>query len=151
MDVIELARVEDAEDIAELYLLARRESLGAIPPVFGSDERVLTWLANRIRNGEECWITRDEFGISAFMLLEPGWLDQLYVRPDRIGQGLGTRLVDKAKDLMPNGMKLWTFQSNLRAHKFYEQHGFVVIEKTDGRHNEEQSPDVCYEWKPKGE
>ena len=150
MDVIEQARVEDAQDVAELYLLARRESLGAIPPVVGSDERVLTWLANRIRNGEDCWITRDESGISAFMLLETGWLDQLYVRPDRIGQGLGARLVDKAKDLMPNGMKLWTFQSNVRAHKFYEQHGFVVIEKTDGRHNEEQSPDVCYEWQPKG-
>lgn len=150
MDVIEQARVDDAQDVAELYLLARRESLGAIPPVFGSDERVLTWLANRIRNGEECWITRDESGISAFMLLEPGWLDQLYVRPDRIGQGLGARLVEKAKDLMPNGMKLWTFQSNVRAHKFYEKHGFVVIEKTDGHYNEEQSPDVCYEWQPKG-
>lgn len=150
MDVIERARVDDAQGVAELYLLARRESLGAIPPVFGSDERVLTWLANRIRNGEECWITRDESGISAFMLLEPEWLDQLYVRPDRIGQGLGTRLVEKAKVLMPNGMKLWTFQSNVLAHKFYEQHGFVVIEKTDGRHNEEQSPDVCYEWQPIG-
>jgi GNAT superfamily N-acetyltransferase len=148
MDVMEQARVEDAQDIAELYLLARRESLGAIPPVFGSEERVLTWLGNRIRNGEECWITRDESGISAFMLLEPGWLDQFYVRPDRIGQGLGARLVDKAKLLMPNGMRLWTFQSNVRAHKFYEHHGFVVLERTDGRHNEEQSPDVCYEWKP---
>lgn len=149
MDLIEKAGVDDAQDVAELYLHARRESLGAIPPVFGSDERVLTWLANRIRDGEDCWITRDEAGLSAFMLLEPGWLDQLYVRPDRIGQGLGTRLVESAKVLMPNGMKLWTFQSNVRAHSFYERLGFVVIEKTDGRHNEEQSPDVCYEWKPK--
>ena len=149
MDLLELANIDDALDVAELYLLARREALGTIPPVFGSDERVRTWLANRIRNGEECWITRDQSGISAFMLLEPGWLDQLYVRPDRIGQGLGAILVDKAKGLMPSGMRLWTFQSNVRAHKFYEQHGFVVIEKTDGRHNEEKSPDVCYEWKPK--
>jgi GNAT superfamily N-acetyltransferase len=63
-------------------------------------------------------------------------------------EALGARLVDKAKLLMPNGMRLWTFQSNVRAHKFYEHHGFVVLERTDGRHNEEQSPDVCYEWKP---
>ena len=150
MDVLEQAGVEDAQGVAELYLQARREALGAIPPVFGSDERVLTWLATRIRNGEDCWITRDESGISAFMLLEPGWLDQLYVRPDRIGEGLGSRLVERAKVLMPDGLKLWTFQSNVRAHKFYERHGFVAVEKTDGRHNEEQSPDVCYEWKPKG-
>ena len=149
MELIERANIDDAADVAELYLIARRESLGSIPPVFGSDERVLTWLATRIQNGEECWVMRDEVGISAFMLLDPGWLDQLYVRPDRIGQGLGTRLVEKAKELMPDGMRLWTFQSNVRAHKFYEQLGFVVIEKTDGIHNEENSPDVCYEWTPK--
>lgn len=148
MNRIERATVNDAEDVAKLYLLARRASLGSIPAVVGSDERVLDWLATRIRNGEECWITRDELGLSAFMLVEPGWLDQLYVRPDCIGQGIGTSLVEKAKDLMPNGMRLWTFQSNLQAHKFYEKHGFVVIEKTDGSHNEEKSPDVCYEWKP---
>ena len=148
VDVIERATPSDAEQVASLYLLARKHALGSIPPVFGSDERVLTWLASRIRDGEDCWITRDDSGISAFMLLEPGWLDQLYVRPDRIGQGLGTRLVDKAKSMMPDGMRLWTFQTNVRAHKFYEKHGFVAIEKTDGRHNEEQSPDVCYEWKP---
>ena len=149
MDVIDRAAIDDAEEIASLYLSARREALSSIPAVLGSDERVLNWLAARIRNGEDCWITSDVYGISAFMLLEPGWLDQLYVRPDRIGQGLGTQLVEKAKVLMPAGIKLWTFQSNTRAHKFYERLGFVVIEKTDGSHNEEQSPDVCYEWKPK--
>jgi GNAT superfamily N-acetyltransferase len=139
----------EAEEIAHLYLSARKNALGNIPPVFGTDERVLVWLSTRISSGEECWVAEDDLGICAFMLLEPGWLDQLYVRPDRIGQGIGSKLVDKAKDLMPNGLKLWTFQSNLLAHKFYERHGFLAIEQTDGTHNEERSPDVCYEWKPK--
>ena len=149
MDQLELALPEDGEEIASLYLDARKHALGAIPPVFGTDKRVLDWLSARVRNGEECWVTRDEKGVSAFMLLEPGWLDQLYVRVDRIGQGLGTQLVMKAKEIMPNGMRLWTFQSNRSAHRFYERHGFLVVEETDGSNNEEKSPDVCYEWKPK--
>ena len=148
MDPLERAMPQDGDEIAALYLEARKAALGAIPPVFGSDERVLAWLSRRVKNGQECWVTRDENGVSAFMLLEPGWLDQLYVRVDRIGQGLGAELVSKAKKLMPEGMRLWTFQSNMAAHRFYERHGFVVVEKTDGSNNEEQAPDVCYEWKP---
>lgn len=149
MDLLERALAEDGDEIASLYLEARKNALGAIPPVFGTDERVLDWLSARVRNGEECWVTRDEKGISAFMLLEPGWLDQLYVRVDRIGQGLGAELVMKAKEVMPEGMCLWTFQSNISAHRFYERHGFVVVEETDGSNNEERSPDVRYEWRPK--
>ena len=148
MDLLERALPPDADEVASLYLEARRQALGAIPPVFGTDERVLDWLSARVRNGEECWVTRDEKGVSAFMLLEPGWLDQLYVRVDRIGQGLGSELVKKAKEVLPDGMRLWTFQSNTSAHRFYERHGFVVIEKTDGSNNEENAPDVCYEWRP---
>ena len=141
------ATAYEAEEVANLYLAARINALGSIPPLYGTDERVLSWLSTRIRNDEECWVLDDKFGICAFMLLEPGWLDQLYVRPDRIGQGLGTQLLLKAKELMPSGIRLWTFQSNTKAHKFYERHGFVEIEKTDGQFNEEKSPDVCYEWK----
>ncbi|MFM1844914.1 MAG: hypothetical protein RI917_232 [Actinomycetota bacterium] len=149
MDMLELALSRDGDEIAALYLEARKHALGAIPPVFGTDERVLEWLSSRVRKGEECWVTRDDRGVSAFMLLEPGWLDQLYVRVDRIGQGLGAQLVEKAKEIMPNGIRLWTFQSNRSAHRFYERQGFVVIEQTDGSNNEEKSPDVCYEWRPR--
>lgn len=142
------AAADDSEEIAKLYLAARKNALGSIPPVYGTDERVLNWLSTRLSSGEECWVLEDEVGICAFMLLEPGWLDQLYVRPDKIGQGFGTQLLQRAKDLMPAGIKLWTFQSNTMAHKFYERHGFLPIMKTEGQNNEERAPDVCYEWKP---
>jgi len=39
------------------------------------------------------------------------------------------------------------FQSNLHARRFYEERGFVAVAMTTGD-NEEQSPDVCYEWRP---
>jgi hypothetical protein len=47
--------------------------------------------------------------------------------------------------LRPTGLKLWTFQSNLDARRFYEAHGFIATAMTTGN-NEERAPDVCYEW-----
>lgn len=105
-------------------------------------------MAQRITAGEECWVTSDATGVTGLMLLEPGWIDQLYIRPDRIGLGLGSRLVEVAKDEMPKGLQLWTFQSNRRAQRFYERHGFRSVEFTDGDGNEERSPDIRYEWAP---
>jgi GNAT superfamily N-acetyltransferase len=74
-----------------------------------------------------------------------GWLAHLYVEPEWTGRGLGSRLVNLAKELHPNGLDLWTFQSNVGARHFYERHGFAALETTDGA-NEEGAPDVHYHW-----
>ena len=50
------------------------------------------------------------------------------------------------QDRQPDGFSLWTFQQNLRARRFYERHGFVAVEETDGLGNEERAPDVRYLW-----
>ena len=105
-------------------------------------------MSARIRNGEDCWLATSNDEVVALMLLEPGWLDQLYVHPAHTNQGIGADLVAIAKREQPLGLQLWTFQSNTRAHAFYERHGFVAVEQTDGSHNEEQMPDVRYAWAP---
>ena len=43
-------------------------------------------------------------------------------------------------------VQLWTFQSNAGARRFYERHGFVAVQTTDGD-NEEQAPDIRYLWR----
>ena len=45
----------------------------------------------------------------------------------------------------PERLDLWTFLSNLAARSFYERHGFVATDTTDGD-NEERAPDVHYRW-----
>jgi ribosomal protein S18 acetylase RimI-like enzyme len=37
-----------------------------------------------------------------------------------------------------------------RAQRFYERHGFVETRRTDGRDNEEGTPDILYVWDGKG-
>jgi ribosomal protein S18 acetylase RimI-like enzyme len=61
-------------------------------------------------------------------------------------KGLGSRLVELAKSRWPEGLQLWTFASNVDAQRFYERHGFVVVEATDGSGNEEKQPDLRLAW-----
>jgi GNAT superfamily N-acetyltransferase len=73
------------------------------------------------------------------------WINQLYVDPRHTGRGLGSRLVEVAKSVYPEGLDLWTFAANTGARRFYERHGFVAIASTDGD-NEERAPDIRYHW-----
>jgi hypothetical protein len=65
------------------------------------------------------------------------------------GREIGRRLVDLAKELRPDGLGVWTFQSNRGAIRFYERQGFTALEYTDGA-NEEGAPGVRYQWLPDG-
>ena len=80
-----------------------------------------------------------------FIAFRTGWIDQLYVLPNRQNQGAGRTLLQVAKAASPSLM-LWTFQRNEPARRFYEKHGFVPVKETDGGENEEHEPDVLYTW-----
>jgi hypothetical protein len=51
-----------------------------------------------------------------------------------------------AKSRSPQGLQLWTFASIVGAQRFYERHGFVIAETTDGSGNEENQPDLRLVW-----
>jgi hypothetical protein len=48
--------------------------------------------------------------------------------------------------LSTSGLRLHVFQRNYRARAFYEARGFTAAAFSDGADNEEQEPDVLYEW-----
>lgn len=125
------------------------------------DER-LPWLAGlhtptedaefyRIVVFAECrvWGAFEDNELLGVMALRQGWIDQLYVLPEAQSQGIGSGLISIAKSSQ-SSLSLWTFQKNVAARRFYEQHGFTVIEETDGLTNEEKEPDVRYEWRKTG-
>jgi ribosomal protein S18 acetylase RimI-like enzyme len=72
-------------------------------------------------------------------------LNQMYVLPEYVGCGVGTALLDVALKSMRHSLRLFTFQQNEAARRFYERHGFKAIAYSDGQDNEEQCPDVIYE------
>ena len=57
---------------------------------------------------------------------------------------VGSSLLAKAFEQANPEIRLWVFQENLPARKFYERHGFTLEFETDGIHNMEKVPDARY-------
>ncbi|MEU9029025.1 GNAT family N-acetyltransferase [Streptomyces sp. NPDC048383] len=145
--VIRRAVDSDAAEVAEVWL---RSFAAALPSVrrAHTDEQVRSWFREVVVPGQETWVATVEGSVVAMMVLDGEDLDQLYLDPPWRGQGIGDRLVDTAKQRRATGLALWTFQVNTPARRFYERHGFVAAERTDGRRNEEREPDIRYVWRP---
>jgi GNAT superfamily N-acetyltransferase len=146
MIAVRRAGPADAAAVADVYLASFRTALPAVRLVH-SDDQVRAWIRDRVIP-EDTWVALDGTEIVGMMALSPGWVDQLYVAPNRLGEGIGGRLLDLAKRRSGGPLELWTFQVNARARRFYERNGFVALEETDGSGNEEREPDVRYRWDP---
>lgn len=141
------AGVDDVRPAAEVYLRSRHSAVPALPPLVHDDDDVRDWFAKDAYTEQELWVASDgEGAIVGVMVLAGDWLEHLYVDPAHSGTGVGSALLGVAKLLRPRGLQLWTFESNLEARGFYERHGFVAVERTDGTRNEERAPDVRYVW-----
>ncbi|MER6345642.1 GNAT family N-acetyltransferase [Streptomyces sp. NPDC001595] len=140
----------DARPAADVWL---RSFAAALPTVSRahSDDEVRGWFQDVVVPRQETWVAEAAggAGVVGLMVLDEAELSQLYLAPDWRGLGLGDRFVALAKERRPQGLGLWTFQVNAPAHRFYERHGFVAVERTDGRANEEREPDVRYVWRPR--
>jgi len=138
--VIRRATPDDVEEIVAIF----EPSFGTLDflPTLHTHEEHLAWFERRLREDEGFILGR------GFAVLQDDWLTYLYVHPDAIGTGIGHALFEHATTLRPDGMQFWVFQQNERARRFYESHGAVAVEFTDGSGNEERTPDVRYEWRP---
>ena len=137
----------DARAAADLWLRARKRSIGTIPAPVHDDDDVRDWFASHVVANTELWLAVDRAGaLVGILVLDGTWLDQLYVEPTMTGKGIGAQLLSLAKRRRPEGLRLNTFASNPGAQRFYERHGFVEIDRTEGRDNEECAPDILYAW-----
>lgn len=147
---MELRRAErgEAAAVADVWLRSRAASVPAIPAPVHSGSEVRAYFEAVVLATKEVWVAEEKGAVVALLVLEGEWIDQFYVHPDHVGIGLGSALITEAKRQRPGGLKLWTFEKNNRARRFYERHDFVVTAATDGD-NEEGEPDVRYEWRPR--
>lgn len=85
--------------------------------------------------------------IVGLLSMGDGTVHNLYIRPGFQGRGIGHRLIETAKTCSGGELRLWVFEPNEGAIRFYERHGFVTVRKTDGRENEEKVPDRLMGWR----
>jgi GNAT superfamily N-acetyltransferase len=140
--VIRRATADDVEEIVAIF--EPSFALLDFLPQLHTREEHLAYFGRCVRGGDVFVFGR------GFSILQDDWLTHLYVHPDEIGIGVGHKLFEHATTLRPDGFQFWVFQQNERARRFYEAHGAVAVELTDGSSNEERTPDVRYEWRPPG-
>ena len=78
------------------------------------------------------------------MVLKRDWVDQLFVAPENLRQGCGSRLLRLAQS-MRRQLVLWTFEANTNARAFYETHGFSATGPAVSE-NEEGASAIRYRW-----
>lgn len=142
--MIRPAQLEDLPTIAEFYVDIRMDTV----PVVHSVEGVQSWLERVMLPRGSSYVMEMDGQIVGWVDIHGEWLDQLYCRRGFTGQGLGQQMLDFAKQQAPEGLKLYTFQVNQGARRFYARNGFVEIALGDGSGNEEGAPDVCMAWMP---
>jgi GNAT superfamily N-acetyltransferase len=141
------ATTSDAAEIAELFVASRQDALPYLPRVH-SDDETRRWIPDVVMRRSVVWVAELDRRIVGFLSVAGDRIDHLYVRPGYYRQGIGDRLLARAKMMSPSRLQLFTFQRNERARAFYEARGFVAIEASDGSGNEEGEPDLLYEWVP---
>ena len=148
MPAIRRGEAGDARAVADLYLRAREAALraGSIPAGVHDDDDVRGYFASHIVEHCELWVAERNGALAGILVLDGEFVDQLYVDPELTGRGLGSALLAVARRERPQGLRLWTFQTNTGAQRFYERHGFVEVRRTDGRDNEERAPDILYAY-----
>ena len=141
--VLRPGTVEDLPQVYEVYVAAVAAS--GIPEPRGAAE-VRAWTDRSLDDGRQLWVAaRDEL-VLGFAVVKQEWLFLLFVHPDRPGRGVGDALMGLVKALYPRGFGLRVHTANERARAFYQRHGLVDLEATDGSDYPDREPDVKMAW-----
>lgn len=74
-------------------------------------------------------VVSDGPAIVGFLAARPESVSHLYVKVEKIGRGIGSRLLALAKEESCGRLWLYTFARNSNARRFYERHGFREVER----------------------
>ena len=142
------AKVEDAKRVADLLIDTRAAFMPYAPSAHPEPE-VREWVASHLVPTGGVVVADVDGQIVGTMATTvadgASWITQMAVDPRVVGNGIGSVLLAHAIGMLPRPIRLYTFQQNVGARRFYERHGFLAIEFTDGEGNEERCPDVLYE------
>ena len=100
-----------------------------------------------VMHENQVWLAMEGSEVVGLLALAGGDIDQLYVEPRCQRRGIGSALLERAKEISPKEITLYTHQRNERARAFYEKRGFRIV-KLGVSPAPENEPDVEYAWSP---
>ena len=147
---LRLLREEDIEEVIAIWHDSRKETHTEIGietesgvTLEDSEQIFREHIASRC----EIWVVQRSRKLLGFLAIRGSYIDRMYVRPGAQRRGVGTALLEKARELSPAGLGLHTHQANHRARDFYEKRGFHPI-RFGVSPPPESEPDVEYWWRP---
>ncbi len=142
------ARPVDAARVAQCYL-ASRKAIQALAPLPHSDEDVQRWVRDELVPTGGVTVAIESGAVVGLIAvakrIDGEWIDQLYVHPSRFRRGIGSTLLQVALMRLQDTVRLYTFEDNQVARRFFERYGFKAVAFGDGSGNESGRPDVLYE------
>lgn len=143
---IRRAKSNEAHEVAAVFIASQADALPFLRALH-DDAETVAFITEDVFTKDDVWVAHDGERIVGMMALAATHIDHLYLLPAHYRRGVGSMLIDKAKELHPENLTLYAFAVNTRARAFYEHHGFSPIEFGDGSGNEAGQPDVLYEWR----
>ena len=139
------------EDLAQTVSIWRASKRDAFPYVEAQQHYTLAedtaYFRDVVAVACVVWLAEVEGRLAGLLAIKDSYIDQLFVAVEQQRQGIGTALLQKAREQSPGGLRLYTFQKNAKARAFYEKHGFRAI-RFGHSPAPENEPDIEYQWLP---
>ena len=147
--MLRAASPEDAEAVARVLVQSRQSFLPYAKSPYSAAETI-EWVTLHLIPAGGVTVAVIDGRIVAMLAVSEddsaAWVEQMYVLPGYENQGTGTQLLRFAHHAVKRPIRLFTFQRNIKARRFYERHGYTAVALSDGQSNEEKCPDVLYEF-----
>ncbi|WP_125980863.1 GNAT family N-acetyltransferase [Loigolactobacillus iwatensis] len=113
------------QQVMSIWLLGNTQAHDFIQPDYWRKNYAA--VAKQIQDARLILAEQDD-QICGFLGLVDAYIAGLFVRKDVQNQGLGTKLVARAKAIK-SPLTLSVYQKNDHAVKFYQAHGFVIVKQ----------------------
>ncbi len=110
------------------------------------DEIMEIWLKSNIKGhefiDEDYWLSNleyvkehivnadvnviDDHGIKGFIGIQEGYIAGIFIKPNLISKGYGSKLINYAKENYEQ-LTLDVYEKNVNAVNFYKKHGFIIL------------------------
>jgi len=150
MIVIELRPFtpKDSSDIVALWERARWDAQPWLEERMGYTHRDnVNFFENVLIPNNNVWVASSDGATAGFLAMHEDEINFLYVDPPFQRGGVGSALLNQARELSPSGLSLYTHQRNERARRFYEKSEFTIA-AFGVSPAPESEPDVRYDWQP---